>query len=203
MKLYYAPHVCSFVPHIVLRELAVPFELVRFDFKSKTTAEGVTLESITPKSYVPILELADGTRLTELAVIIRWLADTHPESKLAPRALPTPSIERVRFDELLHFIATELHKGFAPYTLMPDVGDATKQWTKERLTSRVAILRDQLGSRPFIFGDGFTVADAYAFWALRAFSFLTKTPLEGTLKEYMATLTARPSVRAAIDAEKH
>src|SRR4051794_28000382 len=103
MKLYYAPHVCSVVPHIVLRELGVPFELVRVDFKAKTTSTGTDLSSITPKDYVPVLELDDGTRLTELAVIIRYLADTHPDSKLAPP--PTPgALERVRFDELLNFL---------------------------------------------------------------------------------------------------
>lgn len=199
MKLYYSPQVCSLVPHIVLRELGVPFELVRVDFKTKTTSAGRPLEAITAKSYVPVLELDGGERLTELAVIVRYLADASPQAGLAP---PPGSFERVRFDELLHFIATELHKGFAPYTLMPNVGDEAKQWTKDRLVGRVELLRAELGAREYVFGDRFTVADAYAFWALRASSFLTKVPLEGTLKEYVSRLAARPAVREAVDAEK-
>ncbi len=201
MKLYYSPQVCSLVAHIVLREIGLPFELVRVDFERKTTSTGTHLEELTPKSYVPILELDDGARLTELAVILRFLADTHPEARLAPP--PTPgSMERARFDELLHFMATELHKGFAPYTLMPDIGESTRRWTKERLTGRAEILRAELGSRQFIFGESFTVADAYAFWVLRAYTFLTKVPLEGSLKEYMGRMTAWPSIRAAVDVEK-
>ena len=40
MKLYFAPHACSLAPHIVLRELRLPFELIRVDNRSKRTAEG-------------------------------------------------------------------------------------------------------------------------------------------------------------------
>ncbi len=201
MKLYYSPHVCSLAPHIVLRELGTPFELVKVDFQTKTMADGRTLDAITPKSYVPVLELPDGNLLTELAVILRYLGDLRPEAHLAPPATPG-SIERLRYEELLHFIATELHKGFAPYTLIPHVGDEAKAWVTVRLASRVEILRTQLGGRSFIFGERFTAADAYAFWALRAFGFLTKTKLEGTLKEYMARMTVYPSVKESVDVEK-
>ncbi len=201
MKLYYSPQVCSLVPHVVLRELGVPFDLVRVDFTTKLMADGAHLETLTSKSYVPVLELDDGTRLTEVAVIVRWLADTHPEARLAPPPAPV-TMERVRFDELLTFIATELHKGFAPYTLMPDIADSTKEWTKARLASRVDVLRAALGGSPFFLGDSFTVVDAYAFWALRAYSFLTRTKLEGTLADFMARMIARPAVKAAVDAEK-
>lgn len=201
MKLYYSPHVCSLVPHIVLRELGVPFALERVDFATKTTADGTSLDAITPKSYVPVLELDDGERLTELAVILRYLEGTHPDAQLAPPS-SSMSLERIRFDELVHFIATELHKGFAPYTLMPNVGDEAKLWTKQRLSARVEFLRAQLGDREYIFGDRYTFADAYAFWALRVFSFLTKIPLDGTLKQYIGRIASRPAVRAALEAEK-
>ena len=40
MKLYYAPDTCSLSPHIVLRELAIEFELVKVDNRSKLTADG-------------------------------------------------------------------------------------------------------------------------------------------------------------------
>ena len=40
MKLYYAPDTCSLSPHIVLRELAIEFDLVKVDNRSKITADG-------------------------------------------------------------------------------------------------------------------------------------------------------------------
>jgi glutathione S-transferase len=40
MKLYYAPGTCSLSPHIVLRELALPFELKKVNTKDKTIEGG-------------------------------------------------------------------------------------------------------------------------------------------------------------------
>ncbi len=199
MKLFYSPQVCSLVVHATLRELGTPFDLEKVDFDKKVTDDGVALTSITPKSYVPVLELDDGQRITELAVILRYLVDRHPEKKLAP---PAGTFERVRFDEVVHFLATEFHKGFAPFSLMPHMSPESLQWAKERLGGRVEILRTQLGDRAFIVGDTFTAADAYAFWALRAYSFLTKTKLDGTLKDYLARMTSYPSIKEAVDYEK-
>lgn len=199
MKLYYSPQVCSLVVHAVLRELDVPFELEKVDFKTKLSTHGVQLGAISPKDYVPILVLDNGEQLTELSVIVRYLADQHPEKKLVP---PPGTFERVRFEEVLHFIATELHKGFAPFTLYPNPTTELLEFTKQRLTARVDILRVQLGDRAFLFGDSFTVVDAYAFWALRAYTFLTKIKLEGTMKDYLARMTAWPSIQAAVDYEK-
>ena len=199
MKLFYSPQVCSLVPHIILRELGVEFELEKVDFKTKHVAHGGQLTDITPKDYVPVLELDDGNRLTELSVIIRYIADQHPDAKL----IPAPgTFERVRFEELLHFVSTELHKGFAPFSMMPNVGEESIAWAKHRLASRAEILRTQLGDRQFIFGDSFTIADPYTFWALRAYGFLTRTKLDGTLKDYMARMTEWPSIKESVDLEK-
>ena len=199
MKLFFSPAVCSLVPHIVLRELGATFELEKVDFKSKGMAHGGTLHDVTEKDYVPVLDLDDGTRITELSVIVRYLADKHPDAKLAP---PVGTMDRVRFEEILHFISTELHKGFMAFSMMPNMSEESLAWQKARLDARVEILKKQLGDREFIFGDSFTVVDAYLWWALRAYGFLTKTKLDGTLKDFMTRIGSRESVKAAIEAEK-
>ncbi|APR88529.1 Glutathione S-transferase [Minicystis rosea] len=102
-------------------------------------------------------------------------------------------------NELLQFIATELHKGFAPFTVVPSVGEDSKRWATNRLTSRVAFLQAPLGSNRYLNGDAFAIADAY--FALRIFGKVVKSELEAPLRDDMGRLTERPSVRSALEAE--
>lgn len=53
MKLYFAPDACSLAPHIVLRELAIPFTLVRVNNRSKRCADGENFYRINPKVTSP------------------------------------------------------------------------------------------------------------------------------------------------------
>src|SRR5581483_5934363 len=82
MKLYYAFATCSHAPHIALREAGLPFELVRFDMKARALDGGAKLEDVNEKGFVPVLELDDGQRLTEVAVILQYIADLAPEKRL-------------------------------------------------------------------------------------------------------------------------
>lgn len=84
MRLYFAPHACSLAPHIVLRELQLPFRLVRVNNVSKRTADGLDLLDINPKGYVAALQLDDGKVLSEGTAILQYLADLRPEPGLAP-----------------------------------------------------------------------------------------------------------------------
>lgn len=198
LKLYYYPGVCSLAPHIALREAGAEFTLVRVDLRTGEAEDGRDYADITPKGYVPALQLGDGGVLTETAIVLQYIADTWPEAGLAPRR---GGLERVRFDETLHFIATELHKGFAPFTLMPNPGDEAKRWAAQRLTSRVALLGRELGERQLLHGERFTVADAYAFFALRTYRRLIGVELPAALSAYLARLDERPAVVAALAAE--
>jgi glutathione S-transferase len=49
MKLYYAPNTCSLSPHIVLRELDLPFELIKVNNTTKRTADGRDFSPLTPR----------------------------------------------------------------------------------------------------------------------------------------------------------
>ena len=65
MRLYYSPGACSLSPHIVLREAGIPVELELVSLNTHKTKSGADFYGINPKGYVPALELADGSILTE------------------------------------------------------------------------------------------------------------------------------------------
>ena len=198
MKLYYKAGACSLSPHIVLHEAGLAFELERVDLASKKTGSGGDYFGVNPKGYVPALALDDGQLLTEGPAIVQYLADLVPEKRLAP---PAGTMERVRLQEWLNFIATELHKGFSPL-YNPRAPEEWKGVARELLAKRIALVAERLAGRDYLMGDAFTVADAYLFtvlnWAAFAKVDLSPWPVLGA---YQARVAARPAVRAALLAE--
>jgi glutathione S-transferase len=204
LKLYYSPGACSLSPHIALREAGLPFDLVKVDLGAKKLEDGKDdgkdYYAVTKKGYVPALELDTGEIITEGAIIVQYIADQKPHTKLAP---PAGTLERVRLNEWLHFIATELHKTFGPIN-NPKSGDEFKQIWKARLSARFEVLAKALEGKQFLLGDTFTVADGYAYYVLRNLRKLDKVALEGApvLSAYFERVGARPAVRAALEAEQ-
>lgn len=200
MKLYFSPGACSFSPHIVLRELGVPFELVQVDLKAKKLADGSDFNAINPKGYVPVLQLDDGRIVTEGPAIVQYLADLKPDSKLAPA---NGTFERTQLQSWLNFITTELHKSFSPLFNPDAVGEKAVEFYKTKLHSRLAaIVEPALAKNDYLTGAEFTVADAYLYviltWA-KAMKFdFTQWP---AIARYFDRVAARPAVQAAHEAE--
>jgi glutathione S-transferase len=198
MKLYMVPGACSLSPHIVLRELGLAFELDKVDAKAKKTSSGEDYRSISPLGYVPALRLDDGQVLTEGVAIVQYLADQKPEAGLAPKP---GTMEHYRLIEWLNFIATELHKGFGPL-FAPNLPEATRAATIERLESRLAHVDRMLEGRQYLLGEAFTVADAYLFvivtWLPYAKLDITRWP---RLAAYAERIRSRPAVAEALRVE--
>jgi glutathione S-transferase len=196
MKLFYFPGACSFAPHVTLREAGLPFTLVLYDRATHALASGGRLEDVNDKGYVPVLELDDGERLTEAAVVCQYIADQRPESGLAPKP---GTMARYRLQEWLNFFATEIHKAYWPLFHGPEV---EKPGARERLDRRFAWTQEKIASRPFVMGEAFTIADAYLVtlvnWMRPAGLDPTRWP---GLKDYRARISQRPTVRAALEAE--
>ena len=198
MKLYYSPAACSFSAHIALREAGLDFDLVKVDLKSHTLADGSDFTKINPKGYVPVLELDDGSVLTEGPAIVQYVADLKPESGLAPKA---GTFERYRLQEWLAFINSEIHKGFGPL-FNPKTSDETKATARENLSKRLGFVAEHLVKSDFLLGRRFSVADGYLFtvlnWGQWTGIDIAQWP---SLADFQKRVGSRPGVQAARAAE--
>ena len=197
MKLYYTPGACSLAAHIVLCEAGYAFDLEKVDLKTKKTEFGKDFNMISEKSAVPLLLLDNDQTVSEVSVIIQYLADQKPESGLAPQF---GTFERVRLNEWLNFIAAEVHKSFYPYFV--EMGTEAKEAYRKKLDRHFGYIADKLKGKPYLTGEQFTIADAYLYTLLTWTGF-TKIDISAwpVLGEYMRRIEPRPKVQEARMAE--
>jgi glutathione S-transferase len=198
MKLYFSPGACSLSPHIVANEAGIPLELVKVDLRSRTVAREGDFWDVNPKGYVPALELDDGEVLTEGPAIVQFLADRAPAAALAPA---NGTFERVRLQESLNYLTSEIHKAYSPL-FNPDVLPAVREERLAYLTRRYALIERQLEGRKYLLGDRFTVADAYLF-TLTRWARAVKLDLSGfpNLEAFQKRVGSRKAVLEAMRAE--
>lgn len=198
MKLYYAPGTCSLSPHIVLRELDLPFDLIRVDNRAKRTEDGRDFLAINPKGYVAALEIDGGQVLTEGPAISQYLADLRPEAGLAP---PAGSWARSQLHEWLNFISAEIHGGFGPL-FNRDLPEAARAWWQTRLEKRLDYVATALRERQALVQDRYGLADIYLYavllWAPQLGVDLARWP---ALVAFQRRIESRPAVQAALAAE--
>lgn len=197
MKLYYSPGACSLSPHIVLAEAGLPYTIEKVDLKAKKTETGADFFAINPAGYVPTVVLDNGEILTEGPAIVQYLADQAPASKLAP---PVGSFERVRLQEVLNYISTELHKSFSPL-FNPAAPEDWKTFMRGQIVRRLEPMEKRLAKADYLMG-GFSVADAYLFTIL-GWTRLVGIDLKdnAVLMAYIARVKARPAVQKAMTEE--
>ena len=188
---------------IFLAEKGIAVPLVPVDLgRLEQNAPG--FRALNPVGEVPVLELDDGTVITETMAICRYFEEEHPEPALfgtgaRGRALVEMWQRRIEFDlfwRVTHAFR-HLHPAMAPMEV-PQVrewGEANKPRAAEALARLDAHLAD---GRPFVCGDAYTVAD---ITALCAVAFLKPARIampEGleALATWHARVSARPSAAA-------
>ena len=198
MKLYHASGACSLAVHIALREVGAAFDLVAVDLARHTLPDGSDYRRIAPRGYVPLLELDDGSRHTEAASLLQYIADLAPGRALIGEP---GTARRLAVVEGLTFVSTELHKTFSPWLWHKETAESTRKSVKDKLALRFAELDAPLATREYLAGD-YSVADAYAFTIVNWANFLALplTPYPH-LKAYLARVAARPAVKEALHAE--
>ena len=91
-------------------------------------------------------------------------------------------------------------KGCFALMFHPAAPAEAKSWARGNIPGKLDYVDGQIGSRSFLVGDRFTVADAYLSWALNLCG-LVGVELPANLQRYLDGIKARPAVQAALAAE--
>jgi glutathione S-transferase len=154
-----------------------------------------------PLARLPVLELDDGTFLTESAAIVEYLEELHPEPPMIGR---TP-LERARVRELdriadlgvLVPVGRIVHATRSPLGAPPS--PAVAEHARRGLPDVLRVLEDRLGDQPFLAGPRPTVADCtlFAAFGFAAFGGVEIDASFERLHAWHARFAERPSARPA------
>lgn len=156
-----------------------------------------------PISLVPVLELEDGRILRESMAICRYIEEQHPE----PNLFGTDAWERAvieqwnRHAELeLLYPANQIFRNTHAFwqgriKQAPDFAEIMR----ELLAERFAWFDRELGTRPYIAGERFSVADITAMCAID-FGKVSKIRIDPAVQPNLAAWHARVSERPSAKA---
>ena len=157
---------------------------------------------LNPLGQLPVLELDDGSTITESLAICRYLEALNPEPSLMGRtAREAAQIETwtLRMDhELSRPIVEVFRHGSEFYRGRIEQVPEAAAWYRGRASQTMAWLDRELQGRVHIAGDGYSLADIVAQCALvlgKAVG-LRVPPELPHLSRWFAAVSARPTARA-------
>jgi glutathione S-transferase len=155
-----------------------------------------------PLGGLPVLELDDGSYLSESLAIIEYLEEQHPN----PPMIGTTPLERARVREaericelgVLGTVAT-IFQNTSPFFAgrLKQSAEAADN-ARARLGNALRVLDQRLATRPFVAGERPTIADCTLLAALEfaAFGQISIDPACTHVQRWFQAMKARPSAAA-------
>lgn len=199
MKLYFSKGSCSLAPRIIINELGLTCEFESVDLANKKTQTGKDFYAINPKGAVPVLEIATNEIITENAVILQYLADTHHAEHLLPAV---NKLQRYRVLEWLNFVGTDLHKSFGPLFNPRFPQEVKDTIIIPLIKTKLGLVDQHLKQHDYLASKEFTLPDAYLFVILiwtQHFKF--NLPSWPNLARYFTNLAAHTSIQKSLEDE--
>jgi len=193
---------------IFLAEKGVTLPVVQVDLKSGEQLQP-EFARINPWRTVPVLELDDGTTISEAGACCRYLEEIHPEPALMGRTAKDKAViamwdHRCELDGFLA-VAEALRNatpGMKGRALPGPVGyeqiPALAERGKARVQHFFEVLDERLGDSEYVAGPAYSIADITAFVAVDFASWLKLVPGEGqtSLQRWLGAMRERPSAGA-------
>ena len=179
--------------------IQIPYEEVDL---VKAVNRGEEFRKKNPSGTVPVLELDDGTCISETVAICRYLEELHPNPPLMgvdakDRALVEMWQRRMELELLIPIADAfrQRHDFFkGKIRQLPEYAEVQKKNAEDRL----ARLNNELANRKFIAGDRYAIADITALCAIDfgRVSKIAIQPDQANLARWHAEVSARASAKA-------
>ena len=164
---------------------------------------GEAVTKANPLQRLPVLELDDGTTIAESVAICRYFEALHPD----PPLIGTDAVDQalvemwqrrmeLSFLSLVANVFRHSHPAMAEWEMpqLPDFAEANRP----KVMKFLEWLDGDLGDRPFVAGERFTIADITGLVALdfmKPAKLVLPEELEN-VQRWAASLRARPSASA-------
>ncbi|QBX38323.1 glutathione S-transferase [Brevundimonas sp. S30B] len=199
LKLYYSPGACAMASHFALEEAGADYELVKIDLKK---GEQKTPEylAINPAGVTPALVTSRGV-LTENVAIVGYVAQTHPDAKLAPT---DDSFAFGKMQSVNAWLGSSLHPAIGKVLFSrPPLEGAAREAALKLALEKYDLAEQHLLKGPWVTGEAYTVADGYLSvftrWARQA-DLLDKGRYP-QLNAHLDAVQARPAAIRALEME--
>jgi glutathione S-transferase len=208
IQLHYFPGNASMTPHLLLRELGLPFELKYVD-RAAGAHKSAEYLKLNPNGLIPVLVDGDLV-LYETAAILLHLVDTHPDAGLAPAV---GTVERAMFYKWLIWLANSVqammpHYFYSDRMVAPGNAAAALE-VKAQAEARLNAMFDQIDAQlashggPWLLGERFSALDPYAFMLCRwSRGFTRPARTLPHIAPFLERMLARPAVQKVFEVEQ-
>ena len=198
----------------LLEELALPYEIVRYQRDAKTMLAPPELRKVHPLGKSPVVTTDDGLTLAESGAIIETVVERYGQGQLAPAA-GTPEALRYRYwlhyaegsampPLLLKLVFDKIENAPMPFFVKPIAkaisGKAKSGFITPQITTHLDFMEAELGKSLWFAGDVFTGADIQMSFPVEAAQarggLNTSRP---KLMAYLERIHARPAYQRALE----
>lgn len=187
---------------IFLAEKGISVPLVHTDIvkREQKTPDFLTKN---PIGSIPVLELDDGTCISESVAICRYFEELHPEPPLfgatpLEKAVIEMWLRRVELNFMVPVGMVWIHGHPLTARLIKQIPEAAEQ-NRKRVHMAYKLLDDQLAENNFVAGSTYSVVDAVLLASLDFANGLVGVPYDTELthlKRWHEAVSARPSAEA-------
>lgn len=206
ITLHYFPGNASMTPHLLLRELGLPFELQLVD-RTRNAQQSPAYLKLNPNGLIPVLQDGDLV-LYETAAIVLHLVDTHPQARLAPAV---GTAERAEFYKWLLWLSNAVqammpHYFYSDRMVAPGNAAGAAE-VKAQAEAKIGAAMDQIDARlaatgAWLGGDRFSALDPYAFMLCRWTRGMQRPArTRPHIGPFLERMLARPATQAVLQAE--